>query len=68
MNYLGKWRMQVAIEALTASDQPVAQIAEDVGYGSEAAFRHAFKNIVGDTPGNVRRQGAVGTTAADAVA
>jgi len=61
MNYLGKWRMQVAIEALTASDQPVAQIAEDVGYGSEAAFRHAFKNIVGDTPGNVRRQGALGT-------
>ncbi len=63
MNYLGKWRMQVAIEALTSSDQPVAQIAEDVGYGSEAAFRHAFKNIVGDTPGNVRRQGTVGKTA-----
>ena len=61
MNYLGKWRMQVAIEALTASDQPVAQIAEDVGYGSEAAFRHAFKNIVGDTPGNVRRQAVTGS-------
>ena len=63
MNYLGKWRMQVAIEALTSSDQPVAQIAEDVGYGSEAAFRHAFKNIVGDTPGNVRRQRTAGKTA-----
>jgi len=62
MNYLGKWRMQVAIEALTSSDQPVAQIAEDVGYGSEAAFRHAFRNIVGDTPGNVRRQGAAAKT------
>ena len=66
MNYLGKWRMQVAIDALTASDQPVAQIAEDVGYGSEAAFRHAFRNIVGDTPGKVRRQGRSGRPPADA--
>lgn len=56
MNYLGKWRMQVAIEALTASDQSVAQIAEDAGYGSEAAFRHAFKKIVGRTPGEIRRE------------
>ena len=55
MNYLAKWRMQVAIEALTATDQSVTQIAEDVGYGSEAAFRHAFKNIVGKTPGEIRR-------------
>lgn len=56
MSYLGKWRMQIAIEALTTSDQSVAQIAETVGYGSEAAFRHAFRNIVGQTPGEVRRQ------------
>ena len=56
MNYLGKWRMQIAIESLTTSDLSVAQIAEDVGYGSEAAFRHAFKNIVGQTPGEIRRQ------------
>lgn len=56
MNYLSKWRMQVAIEMLTTSDQSVAQIAEDIGYGSEAAFRHAFKQIVGRTPGQVRRQ------------
>ncbi|MEL7536468.1 MAG: AraC family transcriptional regulator [Pseudomonadota bacterium] len=58
MNYLGKWRMQVAIEALTTTEQSVAQIADDVGYGSEAAFRHAFRNIVGATPGDVRRQHA----------
>lgn len=56
MNYLGKWRMQVAIDALTTTEQSVAQIAEDVGYGSEAAFRNAFRQIVGRTPGEVRRQ------------
>lgn len=55
MNYLGKWRMQVAIDALTTTDKSVAQIAEEVGYGSEAAFRNAFKNIVGQTPGRIRR-------------
>jgi AraC-like DNA-binding protein len=56
MNYLGKWRMQVAIDTLTTTDQSVAQIADMVGYGSEAAFRNAFKNIVGQTPGQIRRQ------------
>ncbi len=56
MNYLGKWRMQVAIDALTSTDRSVAQIADDVGYGSEAAFRHAFKKIVGETPGTIRRK------------
>ena len=56
MNYLGKWRMQVAIDTLTTTDHSVAQIADTVGYGSEAAFRNAFKNIVGQTPGQIRRQ------------
>lgn len=56
MSYLGQWRMQIAIDTLTTTDQSVAQIAEDIGYGSEAAFRHAFKNIVGQTPGQIRGQ------------
>ena len=55
MSYLGKWRMQIAIESLTTSDQSVAQIAESTGYGSEAALRHAFKKTVGHTPGQIRR-------------
>ena len=56
MNYLGKWRMQVAIDALTSTDASVAQIADDVGYASEAAFRNAFRKIVGETPGAIRRK------------
>ena len=56
MNYLGRWRMQIAIDALTSTDQSVAQIAESVGYGSEAAFRAAFSKIVGQPPGQIRRQ------------
>ena len=56
MNYLSKWRMQMAVDALTTSDRSVAAIAEDVGYGSEAAFRHAFRQVVGVTPGQVRKR------------
>lgn len=55
MNYLIQWRMQVAIDALASTDQSVAQIAEAAGYRSEAAFRNAFKNVVGEPPGTFRR-------------
>ena len=33
----------------------VAQVAEKVGYTSEAAFAKAFKRTLGRTPGKVRR-------------
>jgi AraC-like DNA-binding protein len=34
----------------------LAEIAEHVGYASEAAFSRAFKKIVGDPPAAWRRQ------------
>jgi transcriptional regulator GlxA family with amidase domain len=33
----------------------VAQVAEKVGYTSEAAFAKAFERTLGRTPGKVRR-------------
>lgn len=55
-SYLTKWRMQIARQRLAASATPVAIIAEQMGYNSEAAFSRAFKRNIGVTPGSIRRQ------------
>lgn len=55
MRYLTEWRMQEASELLQKSEFSIAEIAERNGYASEAAFRKAFKSIVGQTPGRVRK-------------
>jgi len=54
-SYLTKWRMQIARQRLAASTTPVAIIAEQLGYNSEAAFCRAFKRNIGVTPGSIRR-------------
>lgn len=54
MKYLTLWRMAEARRLLTTTDLSTAQIAERSGYESEAAFRKAFKNTQGVTPGAVR--------------
>jgi AraC-like DNA-binding protein len=56
MQYLAQWRMQVAAGLLANGGLSLAEIAEDVGYASEAAFSRAFKKIVGDPPAAWRRQ------------
>jgi AraC family transcriptional regulator, activator of mtrCDE len=56
MNYLAGWRMQLADEQLRDRQRSVAQIAEALGYATEAAFRRAFKRIRGVPPGAVRRK------------
>ena len=53
MQYLARWRMQLASHQLLAGDS-VAVVADAVGYQSEAAFSRAFKRYVGDAPGTWR--------------
>jgi AraC-like DNA-binding protein len=55
MQYLTNWRMQLAANHLLAGNDGVAEIAERVGYESEAAFSRAFKKIVGMPPGEWRK-------------
>ena len=43
MRYLANWRMQVAAQRLKSSREPIAQVAFETGYASEAAFNRAFK-------------------------
>ena len=55
MNYLVSWRMQQAERLLRDRRLSVAQVAEQFGYSTEAAFRRAFKRLRGVGPGEVRR-------------
>jgi AraC-like DNA-binding protein len=47
--------MQVAVAALEEEGATVAQLADRLGYRSEAAFSRAFKRVIGVSPGAIRR-------------
>lgn len=54
--YLTRWRMQLAARLLAEHPHTrVSEIAERVGYHSEAAFSKAFKREVGVAPRRYRR-------------
>jgi AraC family transcriptional regulator, activator of mtrCDE len=53
--YLMTWRMSHAAIALRDARRSVAQIADSLGYTTEASFRRAFKRHFGIGPGRVRR-------------
>jgi AraC-like DNA-binding protein len=55
MHYLANWRMQIATQKLRDTNSSLAQIAESVGYESEAAFSRAFKKALGTAPATWRR-------------
>jgi len=55
MHYLASWRMQVAAQKLRNTSASLAQIAEMIGYDSEAAFSRAFKKTFGTAPATWRR-------------
>jgi len=55
MHYLANWRMQVAAQKLRNTSASLAQVAETIGYDSEAAFSRAFKKAFGTAPATWRR-------------
>jgi AraC-like DNA-binding protein len=55
MQYVTRWRMQVATSSLQEEGATVAELANRLGYRSEAAFARAFKRVVGTAPGAVKR-------------
>jgi AraC-like DNA-binding protein len=55
MRYVARWRMHVAVSALREEGATVAQLADRLGYQSEAAFSRAFKRVIGVPPGAVKR-------------
>jgi AraC-like DNA-binding protein len=59
MQYVTRWRMHVALDALRTEGATVGELAQRLGYRSEAAFARAFKRVTGMAPGAVRRAGTV---------
>lgn len=56
MNYLTNWRMLKAKELLSVGALPLMEVAEQVGYASEAAFSRAFKREHNLSPSAFRRE------------
>jgi len=54
MQYVTRWRMHLALERLKEDDAPLADLADRLGYRSEAAFSRAFKRVIGLSPGAAR--------------
>jgi AraC-like DNA-binding protein len=50
MQYLAQWRMQLGAQLLRDSSAGLAEIAQQVGYASEASFSRAYKRLVGVAP------------------
>ena len=56
IRYLKLWRLQAARRNLHETRKPIAQLAYEVGYGSEEAFSRAFKRQFGMSPARWREQ------------
>lgn len=56
MGYITQWRMQLARQRLSESNATIIDIAEAVGYQSEAAFGRVFKKYFDIGPATYRRE------------
>ena len=50
IRYLRDWRLHLASVALGTSDEPIASVAHEAGYATEAAFTRAFARAYGKPP------------------
>ena len=55
LEYVTEWRMQKAVQLLQQRDKKLVDVAQSIGYESDAAFSKAFKRVLGLTPGEYRR-------------
>lgn len=67
MQYLARWRLQIAAQELLAGGRTLAAVAEHVGYDSEAAFNRAFKREFGSPPARWRKDHAEADFATGAI-
>jgi len=59
LTYLGRWRMRLAADLMRSEDLTLSDIAERVGYQSEAALSRMFARVMGLPPGAYRARAAV---------
>ena len=55
-DYIVEMRLSMAKELLTATEKPVAEIVEQIGYISASRFFRKFKAAEGMTPGEYRNR------------
>ncbi len=54
-SYINRIRMETAIKLIRYSDQPIKEIAYNVGYQTAAAFNKSFKKLYNTTPMDLRK-------------
>jgi AraC-like DNA-binding protein len=57
LDYVTHWRMQKAIQLLHDGDRKLVDIAQSVGYQSDAAFSKTFKRTLGTSPREYQQRG-----------
>lgn len=63
MEYLSRWRMALAQDALSRGGKSLDRIAEEIGYESASAFSTAFRRRVGCAPSRFARSRLTGDKA-----
>jgi AraC-like DNA-binding protein len=56
IQYLAAWRLNLAAYELLHTPKSILQVAQEVGYDTEAAFSRAFKRVIGSPPATWRRE------------
>lgn len=56
LEYVSRWRMQLAARSLKANHATISSIAQKLGYDSDSAFSHAFKRIMKCSPREYREK------------
>lgn len=59
IEYLARWRMALAKDALMQGTKKLHRIADEIGYESASAFSNAFRRRLGCSPGRFARTGGV---------
>ena len=62
MEYLARWRMTLAQDALSRGEKSLDRLAQEVGYKSASAFSTAFRRRIGCSPGAFARSRRAATT------
>lgn len=55
MEYLSRWRMALARDALSRGGKSLDRVADEIGYESASAFSTAFRRRMGCSPGRFAR-------------
>jgi AraC-like DNA-binding protein len=62
MHYVTQWKMHAAHLSLRQESASVGELAQRLGYSTEAAFSRAFKRVTGLSPGAVKRDALLSTS------